>query len=98
MGWLPKSVVCLRYYECFRFRSDLTAALVLASQIFPGGIAIAIAYGVRSLYDISCATIAGFLASGLGDSKVRQPYSQPAKETHTRSIERTTGIPSWQSQ
>src|SRR5260370_26184575 len=71
MGWLPKSVVCLRYYESFRLRSDLTAALILASQIFPAGIAIATASGARPLYGIYCAAIAGFLASVLGDSKIR---------------------------
>jgi SulP family sulfate permease len=71
MGWLPKSVVCLRYYDYFRFRSDLTGGLILASHIFPAGIVIATASGVRPLYGIYCAAIAGFLASGLGDSKIR---------------------------
>jgi MFS superfamily sulfate permease-like transporter len=41
--WLPKSVICLRYYDRFRFRSDLAAAMILAFQVFPLGIAIATA-------------------------------------------------------
>jgi sulfate permease, SulP family len=71
MTWLPKSVVCLRYYDRFRFRSDALAALVLALQIFPLAIAIAVATGVHPLYGISCAAIAALLASVFGDSKIR---------------------------
>jgi sulfate permease, SulP family len=69
--WLPKSVVCLRYYDRFRSRSDLAAAMILAFQVFPVGIAIATASGVCPLYGIFCAATAGLLASGLGDSKIR---------------------------
>ncbi|MBZ5688016.1 MAG: hypothetical protein LAP86_23630 [Acidobacteriia bacterium] len=71
MTWLPKSVVCLSYYDRFRFRSDAFAALVLALQIFPLAIAIAVATGLHPLYGISCAAIAGLLASVFGDSKIR---------------------------
>ena len=71
MTWLPKSVVCLSYYDRFRFCSDAFAALVLALQIFPLAIAIAVATGVHPLYGISCAAIAGLLASVFGDSKIR---------------------------
>ncbi len=35
MIWLPKSVVCLSYYDARRFRSDLFAALILSLQLFP---------------------------------------------------------------
>ena len=70
-GWLPKSVVCLSYYNQFRFRSDLRAGLILAAQIFPVSIAIAIASGLRPIYGISCAAVAALLASGPGESKVR---------------------------
>ena len=70
-GWLPKSVVCLRYYNQFRFRSDVRASLILTAQIFPVSIAIAIASGLRPIYGVSCAAVAGLLASGLGESKVR---------------------------
>ncbi|MBZ5682955.1 MAG: hypothetical protein LAO24_22930 [Acidobacteriia bacterium] len=42
MTWLPKSVVCLSYYDRFRFRSDALAALFLSLQIFPLAIAIAL--------------------------------------------------------
>lgn len=71
MTWLPKSVVCLRYYDRFRFRADVFAALVLALQLFPLAIAIAIASGLPPLYGISCAAIASLLASALGNSKIR---------------------------
>jgi SulP family sulfate permease len=71
MTWLPKFVVCLGYYDRFRFRSDAFAALVLALEIFPLAIAIAIASGVHPLYGIACTAVAGLLASILGDSKIR---------------------------
>jgi len=71
MTWRPKSVVCLSYYNRFRFRSDAFAALVLALQIFPLAIAVAVAIGVQPLYGISCTAIAILLASALGDSKIR---------------------------
>jgi SulP family sulfate permease len=69
--WLPKSVACLRYYNQFRFRSDLRASLILTGQIFPVSIAIAIASGLHPIYGICCAAVSGLLASGLGESKVR---------------------------
>ena len=71
MTWLPKFVVCLSYYDRFRFRSDAFAALFLALQIFPLTIAIAVATGVPPLYGVFCAAIAGLLASVFGDSKIR---------------------------
>src|SRR5712691_536637 len=71
MTWLPKSVVCLSYYDRFRFLTDAFAALVLSLQVFPVAIAIAVACGVHPLYGISCTAIAGLLASALGDSKIR---------------------------
>lgn len=69
-GWLAKSVMCLRYYNLFRFRSDVRASLILTAQIFPISIAIAIASGLGPIYGISCAAMAGLLASGLGESKI----------------------------
>jgi len=71
MRWLPKSVVCLSYYDRFRFRSDAFAALVLTLQTFPLAIAIAVATGVPPIYGVLCAAIAGLLASVFGDSKIR---------------------------
>src|SRR6266852_1401297 len=71
MTWLPKSLVCLSYYDRFRFLTDAFAALVLALQVFPVGISIAVACGVQPLYGISCTAIAGLLASALGDSQIR---------------------------
>jgi SulP family sulfate permease len=71
MNWLPKSVVCLSYYDLFRFRADMFAALILFLQLLPLAIAIAIAVGLHPLYGISCAAVSSFLASALGDSKVR---------------------------
>lgn len=69
--WLPKSVMCLRYYTACRLRSDLIAALILALEVFPACIAIAVASGQSVLNGISCAAAAGFLASALGESKIR---------------------------
>jgi hypothetical protein len=71
MRWLPKFVVCLSYYDRFRFRSDAFAALFLALQIFPLAIAIPVATGVPPLYGVLCAATAGLLASVFGDSKIR---------------------------
>ena len=71
MTWLPKSVVCLSYYDRFRFRSDAFAALVLTLQTFPLAIAIAVATGVPPIYGVLCAAIAGLLALVFGDSKIR---------------------------
>ena len=71
MIWLPKSVVCLSYYDARRFRSDVFAALILSLQLFPLAIAIAIASGLHPFYGVYCAAIAGLLASAFGDSKIR---------------------------
>src|SRR5260370_16033578 len=71
MTWLPKSVVCLSYYDRSRFRSDARAAFLLSLQIFPLAIAIAIAIGVHPLYGISCAAGAGLIASIFGDLKIQ---------------------------
>jgi MFS superfamily sulfate permease-like transporter len=71
MTWLPKSVLCLSYYDRFRFGSDALAALLLSLQIFPLAIALAIATGVHPLYGISCAAMAALLASVFGESKIR---------------------------
>jgi hypothetical protein len=53
------AMVCLRYYDRSRFRSDALAAFLLSLQIFPFAIAIAVAIGVHPLYGISCAAVAG---------------------------------------
>src|SRR5260370_18183302 len=71
MTWLPKFVVCLSYYDRFRFRSDAFAALFLALQIFPLAIGIAVATGVTPLYGVLCAATAGLVASVCGASKIR---------------------------
>jgi SulP family sulfate permease len=71
MTWLPKSVVCLSYYDLRRFRSDAFAALILSLQLFPLAVAIAIASGLHPFYGIYCAAIASLLASIFGDSKIR---------------------------
>ena len=71
MSWLPKSVVCLSYYDLFRFRADVSAALILFLQLLPLNIAVAIAVGLHPLYGISCAAVSSFLAAALGDSKIR---------------------------
>lgn len=71
MTWLPKSVVCLSYYDLPRFRSDALAALILSLQLFPLTIAIAIASGLHPFYGIYCAATAGLLSAAFGDSKIR---------------------------
>jgi len=57
--WLPKSVVCLRYYDSFRFRSDVSAALTVALQMFPTSIAMAIMCGLNIRNAVYGAIIAG---------------------------------------
>lgn len=47
------------------------AAPLLTLQIFPLALAVAVASGIHPLYGISCAAIAGLLASVFGDSKIR---------------------------
>jgi len=71
MTWLPKSVVCLRYYDRSRFRADAFAAFLLSLQIFPLAIAISIAIGIHPLYGVSSAAVTALLASIFGDSKIR---------------------------
>jgi len=69
--WLPKSVVCLRYYDSFRFRSDVTAALTVASEMFPTSIAMAIMCGVNFRNGVYGAVVVGVLTSILGRTKVQ---------------------------
>ncbi len=69
--WLPKSVVCLRYYDSFRFRSDLTAALTVSLEMFPTSIAMAIMCGLTFRNGVYGAVIASFLTSILGRTKVQ---------------------------
>ena len=69
--WLPKSVVCLRYYDSFRFRSDVTAAVTVALEMFPTSIAMAIMCGLNFRNGVYGAVIAGFLTSILGRTKVQ---------------------------
>src|SRR5579883_3684398 len=71
MTWLPKPVVCLRYYDLRRFRSDLVTAVILALQVFPIALAIAIASGVPPVHGVYCAALASFVSCALGDSKIR---------------------------
>ena len=69
--WLPKSVVCLRYYDSFRFRSDVSAALTVALQMFPTSIAMAIMCGLNIRNAVYGAIIAGLLTSMLGRTKIQ---------------------------
>jgi SulP family sulfate permease len=90
--WLPKSVVCLRYYNQFRFRSDMRASLILTPQIFPVSIAIAMASGLHPFYGISCAAMAGLMGSGLGESKVRISAPNVVFVTVASNIVSTHGV------
>lgn len=69
--WLPKSVVCLRYYDSFRFHSDMTAALIVALEMFPTSIAMAIMCGLNFRNGVYGAVIASCLTSILGRTKVQ---------------------------
>src|SRR5260221_13611956 len=69
--WLPKSVVCLRYYDSFRFRSNAPAALAVALEMFPTTFAMAIMCGLPFRNGVYGADIAGFLTSILGRTKVQ---------------------------
>lgn len=69
--WLPKSVVCLRYYNVYRFRSDVIAAFLLLLDTFPLSVSIAMVCGIDASKGLACAAAAGFLASALGESKIR---------------------------
>jgi len=71
MTWLPKSVVCLSYYDRFRFRSDGFAALVLTLQTFPLAIAIAVASEADGPSLASKSPI--FLASGRKSPPIQSP-------------------------
>src|SRR5260370_36174000 len=69
--WPLKSIIFLRYYNPVRFRSDVMAAMILASQAFPFCLAFSFSSGVPPVNGIYCAAAATFLASALGESKVR---------------------------
>jgi SulP family sulfate permease len=71
MTWLPKSVVCLRYYNHSRFRADAFASFLLSLQTFPLAIAIPIAIGIHPFSGIFCAAVTSLVASIFGDSKIR---------------------------
>lgn len=69
--WLPKSVICLRYYDSFRLRSDLTAAVVLAVTMFPVNFAMSITAGVPLANGICGAAMVGVVGSLFGATKVQ---------------------------
>src|SRR5260370_37131705 len=69
--WPLKSIICLRYYSSIRFRSDVMAAIILAWEAFPVCLAFSVSSGVPPVNGIYCAAAAAFLASALGESKVR---------------------------
>jgi SulP family sulfate permease len=90
--WPPKSLVCLRYYDRFRLHSDLTAALLIASEMFPVCLAMAIACGVNLRNGIYGAVIAGVLTSALGVSKVQITAPSLIALTAASAIVRGGGV------
>lgn len=90
--WPPKSLVCLRYYDRSRFHSDLTAALSIASEMFPVCLAMAIACGVNPRSGIYGAVIAGLLTSVFGDSKIQISAPSLIALTAASDIVRDGGV------
>ena len=84
--WLPKSVVCLRYYNLFRLRSDLIAAAAIALDMFPVCVAMSIICGVALSNGVYGAMIAGLLSSLLGGTKIQISAPNLAALTLASSI------------
>src|ERR1700704_6014776 len=69
--WLPKSVLCLRDYNCHKFLLDLIAGVTVGLVALPLAMAFAIASGLTPQAGIYCAIVTGFLISLLGGSKTQ---------------------------
>lgn len=69
--WVPKSLVCLRYYNSVRLRSDLTAAAAVAPDVFLVSGAMSIMCGMALSNGVYGAAIVGFLTSFFGGTKIR---------------------------
>ncbi|MCX6628343.1 MAG: SulP family inorganic anion transporter [Candidatus Solibacter sp.] len=69
--WLPKLVLCMRYYTWRIFFKDLIAGLTVGLVALPLAMAFGIASGVTPQAGIYTAVVGGFLISALGGSRVQ---------------------------
>lgn len=67
----PKLISALKNYSAAKFRSDLTAGIVVGIVALPLAIAFAIASGVSPTVGLTTAIIGGFLVSALGGCSVQ---------------------------
>ncbi len=67
----PKLMGTLRHYSMERFRTDLTAGIVVGIVALPLAIAFGIASGVSPSVGLITAIIGGFLVSALGGNSVQ---------------------------
>ncbi len=67
----PASLECLRNYSLTRFKTDLTAGIVVGIVALPLAIAFAIASGVSPTSGLITAIIGGFIVSALGGNTVQ---------------------------
>ena len=67
----PKLVSCLKDYSLQRFKTDLTAGIVVGIVALPLAVAFAIASGVSPTVGLITAIIGGFLVSALGGCSVQ---------------------------
>jgi SulP family sulfate permease len=70
-NWLPKSVLCLRFYTKRMFVADLLAGITVGLVALPLAMAFAIASGVPPQSGLYCAIVAGFAISALGGSSTQ---------------------------
>lgn len=71
LSFRPAALDCLRHYSISRFKSDLTAGIVVGIVALPLAIAFAIASGVSPTAGLITAIIGGFLVSMLGGNSVQ---------------------------
>jgi sulfate permease, SulP family len=69
--WLPKSILCLRDYNCHKLLLDVIAGVTVGLVALPLAMAFAIASGLTPQAGIYCAIVTGFLISLLGGSKTQ---------------------------
>ena len=71
LDFKPASLRVLKHYSLSRFKSDLTAGIVVGIVALPLAIAFAIASGVNPSVGLITAIIGGFLVSALGGNSVQ---------------------------
>ena len=71
LDFKPASLSVIRHYSFAKFKSDLTAGIVVGIVALPLAIAFAIASGVNPSVGLITAIIGGFLVSALGGNSVQ---------------------------